>query len=294
MAGKIAVVGLSYGDGTSVMRYSPLVRAQSNMSRIIRRLTSNVYRALSRGFTAARLFVLMILDVKRQVYYGVLFVISTEGNSIERCLAAFRATPCGRDLLQRRPSSWTLLTNRPLLESCPTGSLGHSYAEFTSAYRLDERYYHGMAIENGERESGAERAWFRTRVEASHDLRHMIAGYEPDMLGEICLLSFRVGQIRHIGMLLLTVLGTVNLLLRSQDPVIGPVLEAYRRGRRTLLLDLLPWEDGLALPLSAHRASLGLTPTNCYPRPVMPEAYGAERVILLETPPQQESAGVRP
>ena len=75
--------------------------------------------------------------------------------------------------------------------------------------------------------------------------------------------------------------------------MIGPVLEAYRRGRRTLLLDLLPWEDGLAIQLSAHRAALGLAPTNCYPRPVMPEAYSAERVMLLETPPQEKSAGVR-
>ena len=215
MAGKITVVGLSYGDGTFVMRYSLFVCAQSNRSGIIRRLTSNAYRVLTRGLTAARLFILMILDVKRQVYYGVRFVISTEGNSFERSLAAFRATPCGRDLLQRRPSSWTLLTNRSLLEGCPAGSLGRSYAEFTSAYKLDERYYQGMAIENGARERGAERVWFRTRVEASHDLRHMIAGYEPDMLGEICLLSFRFGQIRHVGMLLLTALGTVNLLLRS-------------------------------------------------------------------------------
>ncbi len=277
------------------MKYSLRFRAQSNRSRTIRPIISNVYRTLSRGVGAARLFILMILDVKRQVYHGVLFVISTEGNSFERCLAAFRATPCGRDLLQRRPSSWTLLTDRSLLESCPAGSLGRSYAEFMSAYNLDEGSYQGMAIESGKRESGAERVWFRTRVEASHDLRHMLAGYEPDMLGEICLLSFRVGQTRHVGILLLTLLGTLNLLLRSREPVIGPVLEAYQRGRRTLLLDLLPWEDGLALPLSAHRASLGLAPTHCYPRPVMPEAYGGvKRVPLLETAPQQESAGVRP
>ena len=51
------------------------------------------------------------------------------------------------------------------------------------------------------------------------------------------------------------------------------VWEAYRRGRRARLLDLLPWEKCFAEPLAVHRANLGLTPPQSYPCSFAPDAY---------------------
>ena len=65
----------------------------------------------------------------------------------------------------------------------------------------------------------------------------------------------------------------LNLTFASRGPVLGPLLEAYRRGRRAGLLDLLPWEDRFAQPLSTHRATLGLTPPRLYPISFAPDAY---------------------
>jgi hypothetical protein len=74
-------------------------------------------------------------------------------------------------------------------------------------------------------------------------------------------------------------LGVLNLMFTSRAAVIGPVLEAYRRGRRAELLDLLPWENGLAQSLKSHRAALGITPPARYPSPFAPEAYvGLEKL----------------
>jgi ubiquinone biosynthesis protein COQ4 len=229
---------------------------------------------LTRWATAVKSFILMIVCKEQQKNHAERFLIATEGSSFERSLSDFRATSAGRDLLQRRPNSWGLFGDRSALQACPPGSLGRHYAEFVTTHGLDENYYLGMVLETGARFAGdAERVWFRTRVDCSHDMRHVLAGYGPDVLGEVCLLSFRFGQIRHAGALALSLLGVLQLTLTSRGPVLGPVIEAYRRGCRARLLDLLPWEDGLAQQLSANRAALGLTPPRRYPSPFAAEAY---------------------
>ena len=153
---------------------------------------------------------------------------------------------------------------------------------------LDEDHYLGMAIEQGVRfANDPARAWFHTRVDASHDIRHVLSGYGPDVLGEICLLWFRFSQIRHAGILALALLGFVNLTFTHRGPLLGPVWEAYRRGRCAGSLDLLPWEDGFAQPLSAHRAALGLTRPKRYPTPFAAEAYVSGDTVARQEGRQQ-------
>jgi len=230
--------------------------------------------ARPRWLVAIKSFVLMIVSRKHQTYYGVQFLLATEGRSFERSLAGFRATAAGARLLQTRPRSWDLLNDKRTLESCPADSLGRWYANFMLGHGLNEDLSQGMAIENGGRlEHDPARAWFRTRVEAGHDMRHVLAGYGPDVLGEICLLSFRFGQTRHAGMLALVVLGYLNLMFTCRRPVFGALVEAYWRGRGAQLLDWLPWEEGFAEPLAAQRAALGVTPPKRYSNPFAPEAY---------------------
>jgi len=208
------------------------------------------------------------------------FLVVTEGKSFDRSFSAFRATSFGLDLLQRRPDIEQQFDNRAMLEACPANSLGRWYAAFMRIHGLNEDYYIGTAHEIGpEFEEDAERAWFRTRVDSSHDIRHVLSGYGPDDLGEICLLCFRFGQTRHFGILALTVLWYFNLAVTWPGPVLAPMLEAYWRGRRAGLLDLLPWETGFAQGLSTHRAILGLTPPSRYLVAFAPDAYvGRESV----------------
>jgi ubiquinone biosynthesis protein COQ4 len=216
------------------------------------------------------------------------FLLPTEGKSFERSLAAFRATPAGRELLLRRPDFRALYCNVATLEACPPGSLGHWYAEFMTVHGLEFDFYVDEVIETSARFSDdAARVWFHTRIYGSHDLRHVLAGYGPDVLGEVCLLWFRFAQTWHIGILALSLLGLFNLMFLRRGPAVGPLLEAYQRGRRAAPLDFLPWEDGLAEPLSAHRAAVGLTPSLRYPYPFAPEAYvGRERAAPRDAAPR--------
>ena len=203
------------------------------------RLLTDIFgvAALQRWSVAITSFILIIVRPKQQTYYGWKFLLATEGDTFERTLSAFRATPAGHDLLKRRPDSWALLRDHAMLRACPPASLGYWYSEFMKNYGLDEQHYLNIAIETGARFTGdAERVWFRTRVDASHDMRHVLSGYGPDALGEICLLSFRFGQTKHRGALLLALLGLIKLTITGHRAVLGSVVEAYRRGCQARLL----------------------------------------------------------
>ena len=250
---------------------SPMPKSAWKTSRLLRPIG---VAALTRWITTAKSFILMVTCKEQQILHGNRFLLATEGKTFERSLSAFRATPAGRELLERRPNFRDVCINRAMLQACPPGSLGNLYIEFMTLHGLDEEHYLGLAIENGAKlEYDAARAWYHTRIDASHDIRHVLSGYGPDMLGEACLLSFRFGQIRHPGIFALVLLSFLNLMFANRGPVLSPLLEAYRRGRRAKLLDLLPWEDGFSQPLSAHRATLGLTPPRLYPISFAPNAY---------------------
>jgi ubiquinone biosynthesis protein COQ4 len=219
-------------------------------------------------------FALMVIRKKHQQFYAGRFLLATEGQTFERSFRAFIATSAGHDLSQRRLDLGALSRNSDMLEACPPNSLGNWYARFMTAHGLDEEYYLGIVSENSAHfVHDPKRAWYRTRVDAGHDMRHVLSGYGPDTLGEVCLLTFRFAQTKHVGVLALTLLGFLALGFSSRGPKVRPLLEAYRRGRRAVFLDLLPWEQGLDQPLSTHRAALGLTPPKYYPAAFAPDAY---------------------
>ena len=205
-----------------------------------------------------------------RVKHAAEFFRATEGDSFERTLEAFRALPQGPALLDRRPDSLKLLRDRERQAACPAGSLGRAYFEFMTRRGLDEGYYFQLALEVGTRgETDPARYWFRVRHEIGHDLRHLLAGYESDLFGEICLLAFRFGQTGHRGTLAMTLLGA--LAFWKCPPM--ALIEAYRRGRRARHADLLVWEDSFDLPLETVRAGLGLARPQTYPNPVEAAAF---------------------
>lgn len=165
-----------------------------------------------------------------------------------------------------------------MLDTWPPGSLGYWYAKFMTDFDLTEETYLTTAIEQAEPfADDAERSWFHLRFDSSHDIRHVLTGYGPTRLGEVCICCFRFAQIRHPGLIVFVLFGFVSLLFERlfehRGPVLAPMWEAYCRGRRARLLDLLPWENGFSEPLAVHRATLFLDPPQHYPNSFAPEAY---------------------
>jgi ubiquinone biosynthesis protein COQ4 len=237
---------------------------------------------------AAKYFWIMLFSKSRQTQAGDRFLMITEGPIFERSLDEFSASPAGVALLETRPDTFALLRDRAGLESLPAGSIGRCYLEFMTSFGLDEDIYVAAAKAAGASYVGdPPRAWFRTRVNAMHDVRHLISGYGPDFRGEMCLLSFRFGQLGHCGCLVLAALSALGDAIRLRPGAFSAAMEAYRRGRRSKRLDLFPWEHELGASLAHHRARLGLAPPRHYPMCVAPQAWSTLRPahVSLEAAP---------
>jgi ubiquinone biosynthesis protein COQ4 len=109
--------------------------------------------------------------------------------------------------------------------------------------------------------------WFTKRMNTLHDVRHVVAGYGQEPLGELCLLAFRFAQSRHPGMAFFAVAwGLKTARVRPDQPIISAVMEGYRRGRAAAWMDDLDWEQMLREKLAAVRSRLGLNPPAVYDR----------------------------
>jgi len=223
-------------------------------------------RLASNALLACCYFVIIAVRPSRRSHYGQQFLYKTEGGTFERAFAAFEQTEAGARLLATAPDSVALLRERAALQALPPGSLGYAYGDFMVRSEIDEDLYLAGAVEAGLRfERDPRRRWFRTRVEAGHDLRHVLTDYGIDPLGETCLMAFRFGQTRHVGAFVIAALGCSVLAGRRQPGLIAAVREAYRRGRAAQLLDLLPWEELMATPLAAVQQAAGLETPRRYP-----------------------------
>ena len=231
-------------------------------------------RRVAKWWAILKAFLLMIASKRQRAARGTQYLFLTGDKSFQRVLSAFRDTPDGNELLRLRPNISGICANRGSTEAYPPGSLGQWYVTFMTEFGLSDKTYLSIAIEHAAQLAhDPEQAWFHLRFDSSHDIRHVLAGYGPDRLGEMCLLYFRYGQVRHRGIIVLIFFGVFNRIFVHRGRGLMALWEAYRRGRRARLLDLLPWEKSLAEPLAVHRANLGLTPPQFYPYSFAPTAY---------------------
>ncbi len=191
---------------------------------------------------------------------------ATEGRSGQRAFARFQASPSGARLLQQRPPLRKILGgDRHMLSMLPPGTLGRAYYEFMSANGSSAEGMAELGEVGRERPMTDAEKWFTERMNTLHDVRHVIAGYGQEPLGELCLVAFRFAQSRHPGMALFAVAwGLKTARARRDQPIVSAVMEGHRRGRAALWMDDLDWEQMLREPLAAVRSRLGLDPPAVY------------------------------
>ena len=202
----------------------------------------------------------------RDLTQGVAFLRATEGQSARRAFDRFRTTPVGRDVLVRHMSLRDHLVNRDSLAAAPTGSLGRAYLDFMERENISVPSLLDLATSDPAPPMMAEEWVFAERSHVMHDLWHVVTGYGPDNLGEVCILAVRSAQMRHVGVWLLCLFGMLKV---GRDVggrhVCAAVREAYARGRRAAWLYGVDWEAMLMEPLDVVRARLNLAPARHYP-----------------------------
>lgn len=188
------------------------------------------------------------------------------GSAPDRVVQRFRESPSGRKLLQRRSNLLPRLADRQALEALPADTLGRAYLTFIDREGITPDGLVGASLEG---ELGAMRArgddfsYVSDRLRDTHDLWHVVTGYQGDVMGEAALLAFSAAQTKNPGIATMA----LAAVLRSGDrDVARQVYAGYRAGQRAVWLVALDWEALLAEPLTAVRARLGITPVAPYVR----------------------------
>ncbi len=206
------------------------------------------------------------------------------GPTIDRQFREFAQHPVGRAMLDEEPRRDlnTLLTDRRALEAMPQGSFAHAYLEYLGGEDMGSADYFLQAagLDEKARRFGwsEDQLWFIKRMANSHDLFHIVAGYDRSVTGEVGVVCYTAGQ---VPLLPLRLLLPYFLVLKPSQPVRWAryVRDAYRHGRETPSLACVDYEALLPLPLDEARRAIGVKPIEAaHPQGIPVKGWLLDRV----------------
>lgn len=195
--------------------------------------------------------------------YDAIFALA--GPTVGSEFARFAVHPTGKRLLAESPRSDlnALLADKEWLASLPADSFGRAYLDYLGGEGMGAADYF---LEAADLDSQAARhgwpedvLWFVRHMANSHDLFHIVSGYDRSVVGEIGVVAYTAGQIPLLPLKLIMV---QLLLLKPTQPLrwLRFVREAYRNGRETPSLSCVDYAQMLPLSLSVARQEIGARP----------------------------------
>jgi ubiquinone biosynthesis protein COQ4 len=180
------------------------------------------------------------------------------GNSFERLFQRVVADPTGRVVLDEKRDILSVLQNRERLRELPAGTLGREYARFLDREGISAEGLVDASEEHMDDEVFLdERArCLSNRLRDTHDLWHVVTGYQRDLFGEHALLAFSYAQTRNPGIGFIVVMAAIRRWREGAKDVIPLAWEGYRRGCRAAFFVAADWEALLEMPLDHVRRLL--------------------------------------
>ena len=165
------------------------------------------------------------------------------------------------DHMRKRPETARLIDERytaqppdvAALTSLPEGTLGRTFAEHLRARGLSTDFYPTMAVED-------EASYVAMRMRKTHDIWHVVTGFDTDVAGELGLQAFALSQLQSPFAVLLLTIGLVRSLWEphSLEPVMNAVTRGWTMGQVARPLFAQKWELGWEKPLADVRRELGI------------------------------------
>lgn len=182
-------------------------------------------------------------------------VFSTYANagSMPERIHFFHDHPTGKKLYQEYRTIDAHAVDLDALATLPVGTLGRAYSDFLTSRGLTPDIFENPP----EDITSPEMAYVVLRLRQTHDLWHVVTGYNTDPASEVALQAFTFGQLRAPSSGILALLGTLHGSQLKRD-LFRDVFRAYRVGARCQRLAVFPWEDHWSTPLSEVRTMLGL------------------------------------
>jgi len=202
--------------------------------------------------------------------FGTLMAMSGGDNSLELVGALTEAlieTPSyalAAEHLRRDPACAALIDERWIppahdlaqLAAMPEGSLGQVYAFAMARLDYDPNLHAGMEPLN-------DAVYVELRLSQTHDLWHVVTGFDTMVAGEIGLQAFHLTQFPYPLASALTAQSLLSTTVFEPDQL-PPLVEAIRVGLQ-MGLEARPlfaqrWEEGWERPLQQWREELQLRP----------------------------------
>ncbi len=147
------------------------------------------------------------------------------------------------------------------LRALPEGSLGRAYADFLDVRGFDlEALYR---LKEGQSEANLRpEDRVSIHIERSHDLWHVVTGFETDVAGELGLQAFYAAQLKAPIAAAVISAGLLNSIVRAPEDL-GARMEAiatgWRHGKACRSLFGADWAALVREPLGEVRARFGIT-----------------------------------
>lgn len=185
--------------------------------------------------------------------YGQTLNICLDLGVYESLVQQLQHSDAGRRMLSERPSLEAKDLDLAALERLPEGTLGHEYA----------RYYRDNKISPFETtlELKNDIDYIGKRYRETHDVLHLLTGYGTDVVGEMELQAYALGNLGIHTAKLILLFGTLGQLKEPQSGVersdyLRRVWAAYYRGRRAPLFLDFWFEHHWESPVATLRARL--------------------------------------
>ena len=171
----------------------------------------------------------------------------------EEMLAALHEQPGPAEALRgRRPAARIDLAS---LEGLPPGSLGQVFATHCRERNLDPNLIQVPETD--------ETGWMLNHLYQTHDVWHVLTGWDNDLPGEVGVGAFYMGQFRSpafFGFMLGLIM--LNVVWRRADlgAVMKAISEGYRAGRAADPLFGVTWSDWWETPVEDVRRHFRVVP----------------------------------
>ena len=142
------------------------------------------------------------------------------------------------------------------LLSYPKGSLGYCYAHHLDDRGFDPDYYRKIDVVD-------DTDYVLMRLRQTHDIWHVITGFDTDRVGEISLKAVELAQTRRPMAAVIAAGGVMRYLLKDPDElgsVLRGISEGYQLGLGARPLLSQKWELEWETPVSEWRQRLGVAP----------------------------------
>jgi len=224
----------------------PATKSTTKTTTTKRPVVPPLFERVKKAFAAARI----LHDDPNRLDQILVFTQAVNAGRIARAAERIESLPGGRAMLEEQRRIDRTHVDYDALARLPDGTLGREYTRFLTKNGITPDAFEALPDVADPRA-----AWIMLRIRQTHDLWHVLAGYDTDVRGEVLLQMFTYAQLGAPSALMIAIFGTVRHLGPSRA-LLRDLKIAYRHGKATAFLPTFAWEDHWSTPVATLRQKL--------------------------------------